>query len=72
MSKDRFDLENDIMECWKVSEDLKNLIWAKFDRKEPMNEDELLNLLQGLQGLNEIRFQKLWDTFEILVHDRKL
>lgn len=66
MKKDRFDLEQEIMECWNVTKDVENLYHAS----ESMTEDQLLNYLLGLKEIYEVKFNKLWDTFEQCVHDR--
>jgi len=56
---DRFDLEQDIMKCWNVVEDLQNLYHA-----EGLTEDEQQNYLLGLITIYEVKFQKLWESFE--------
>ena len=60
---DRFDLEQEIMNCWNVVEDLKMIYAAEhlYD-----DEDAMMNALLGLGSLYELKFQKLWNTFEAL------
>jgi len=65
---DRFDLEQQILDCWKVTSDTKIL----YDRLEFMSRDEQMNYLLGLNALYEQKFEILWSTFEQLVHDKKL
>ena len=60
MEKTRFDLEQEIMECWGVTKDIQNLYYAS----ESMTEDQLLNYLLGLEQIYEVKFNKLWNTFE--------
>jgi hypothetical protein len=60
MEKTRFDLEQEIMECWNVTKDIQNLYYAS----ESMTEDQLLNYLLGLEQIYEVKFNKLWNTFE--------
>jgi hypothetical protein len=67
MTKDRFDLEQEIMECWNVTRDLQN-----FYNCEVLTEDEQQNYLLGLIAIYEVKFNKLWDTFETLVRDRQI
>ena len=57
---DRFDLEEAIMKAWQTSDDLK-LIYKEVDG---MDADKIINVLIGLHQLNEMRFNKLWDTYE--------
>ena len=54
MSNDSFELEQCIMECWQVCEDLK-----KFDIDR-----------QTLANYYEAKFNKLWEIFEELTHER--
>lgn len=67
----RFDLEQDIMECWGITADLQSVIWSKFDSAEHMTEDDLLNVLQGIQALYDIKFKKLFNTFEVMERDER-
>ena len=65
---DRFDLEQQILECWRVTDDINIL----YDRQEYMSKDEQMNYLLGLNSLYKHKFEILWSTFEQLVHDKKL
>lgn len=68
MTKDRFDLEQDIMKCWNVTEDIDNFIAAR----DAMSEDEQLNYLIGLKQIYEIKFNNLWTAFESCVRERSI
>lgn len=68
MKKDRFDLEQEIMECWNVTKDIQNLYYAS----ESMTEDQLLNYLLGLEAIYEVKFNKLWDTFEKCIRNKQI
>ena len=61
--KDRFDLEQEIMNCWQVTDDIKAIYTYHLDKKE-LTEDELGNILIGLEKLYQIKFEILFDTFE--------
>lgn len=68
MSKDRFDLEHSIMECWNVTEDINMVIEHFMDSPKwkdmpPEIEDAIFNKFNGIKELYDIRFQRLWDTF---------
>jgi hypothetical protein len=67
MTKDRFDLEQEIMECWNVTRDLQNL----YDCEE-LCEDDKLNYLLGVITIYEVKFNKLWNTFEQCIKDRQI
>jgi len=58
---DRFTLEEKIMSCWRVIDDLKTL-GNVYDREH--TEDEILNILIGITDLYDQRFNELFDTFE--------
>lgn len=51
---DRFDLEQQIMECWKVTDDI-----ALFAVQNPSDEK-----WQALRTYYEAKFDQLWETFE--------
>jgi hypothetical protein len=73
--RDRFDLESDIMNCWSIVEDIKELNRCMLDRRK-MTEDEISNYLLGLETIYQVKFERLFETFEKLVqqnafHDRE-
>jgi hypothetical protein len=59
----RFALEQKIMECWSVVEDIKAVHTIHQDRRE-LDVDEMSNVLMGLEHLYAIKFELLFDTFE--------
>jgi hypothetical protein len=61
---DRFDLEQHILETWRITDDIKDLA----NNFESMSDDERSNYLIGLQAIYEVKFQKLWETFEKMVY----
>jgi|TARA_B110000908_G_scaffold159360_1_gene201425 hypothetical protein len=55
MARDRFDLEQDIMHCWQVVDDLKMLI----------AQDGVSNItVDAVSVLYTARFEQLWQSFE--------
>ena len=65
---DRFTLEENIMTCWGVTEDIDLIIGAVNDMEiAPSDADDLVNTLIGLRGLSELRFKKLFDTLSHLI-----
>jgi hypothetical protein len=63
------------MNCWSVVEDIKELSRCKMDRRN-MTEDEVNNYLLGLETIYQVKFERLFETFEMLIrqnafHDRK-
>lgn len=75
MTKDRFDLETDIMQAWSSVEDI-DLIYHYigdsefFSGMKPEHSDKIANLLLGLKEMQELRMNKLWETFEAIVHQK--
>lgn len=53
MSTDRFDLEQDIIRAWGITDDLKEV--------------NSLEEVEAIRKYYEIRFDKLWNTFEAVV-----
>lgn len=64
---DRFDLEQDIMKCWNVVEDLQNLYDC-----EQLTKDQQQNYLLGLITIYEVKFNKLWKSFEDSVNNKQI
>lgn len=61
-SRNRFDLEQEILECWKVVNDLEMYV-----EQDATTED-----FKVLAQYYERKFSRLWDTFENMVHERKM
>jgi hypothetical protein len=60
--RDRFDLEQEILECWKVVNDISLFVQQGADAEK----------FQTLGVYYEQKFARLWDTFETLTHKRKI
>ncbi len=58
----RFEFEQEIMECWKITNDLQMYI----DQGASIEDTKVLI------DYYERKFQKVWDTFETLIHERKI
>ena len=63
---DRFDLEQQILACWSVVDDL-DLMFEHAIEGENFDRDQIANLALGLKELYSLKFQKLFSTFEELV-----
>ena len=53
----RFDLEQQILEAWKVTDDIRTVI-------EHGGEEDMVENFNALARLTDIRFEKLWYIFE--------
>ena len=65
---DRFDLEQGIMQCWNVCEDIQLVL----DHSDKLDEDHKLNYLVGLKQMYHMKFETAWDTFENCVRSRQI
>ena len=65
-NRNRFDLEQDIMNCWSVVDDIKELSRCMLDRRK-MSEDEISNYLLGIETSYQVKFERLFETFEMLI-----
>lgn len=57
--RDRFDLEQEILECWKVVNDIELFVEQDADMKT-------------LGAYYEQKFQHLWDTFEQVIANKQI
>jgi hypothetical protein len=70
MSFDRFNLEEEIQNCWQTKDDLSAIAERIIDDEDgPMSEDQLGNLIIGLAELHETRMKKLWKVFDSMVKE---
>jgi hypothetical protein len=58
MSNKIQELEQEVLLCWGITEDL--LLLAK----EHEDDDDLCNKVLGIKHVYEMRFRKAWDTYE--------
>ena len=68
--KNRFDFEQEIMQCWNIVEELKVLHEGVFERD--LTTDQISNILLGLAEIYQLRFEILFDTFEHLVSKKEI
>jgi hypothetical protein len=61
----RFQLEQQIMNCWQVCDDIDAVYQVGGYRE--MTEDELANALLGLKTIYQLKFEILMQTFETMI-----
>ena len=67
---DRFDFEQQIMNCWNVTSDIRTVTEYLLDAPlEDGREDKIANMLMGIEALYNAKFDKLFSQFEDLVRD---
>ena len=64
----RFDLEQDIMQCWNVCEDIQ----LALDCWDTLTEDAKQNYLIGLKQMYQMKFERTWSTFEKCIHIKQI
>jgi hypothetical protein len=62
---DRFDFEQQIMECWRVTDDIGVVAESILERN--ITQDQITNILCGIQELYQLKFNKLFDQFDEVV-----
>lgn len=62
MNNDRFDLEQQILQAWQITDDILILT----------EQDASMEDMVSLATVYEYKFQRLWKIFETMVHDRKI
>lgn len=67
----RFDLEQQILNCWNMVEDVKALNAHLMDHRE-MTQDEISNYLLGLETIYNVKFEQLFSMYERMVEEGKL
>ena len=67
-SSDRFDLEQLILRCWGVTEDIDLIV----KQLNPDNVENTRNRLEGLKVLCNLRFEALFDLFENMVKENQI
>lgn len=70
MKLDRFELEQQIMDCWHITSDVETLSNFVGDSTiDPVTKDKLLNMLIGMRELYDLKFSQTLDTFSKLIQD---
>jgi hypothetical protein len=64
---DRFEFETQIMSCWGVTTDIKDL--SEEVLEGDLTKDQITNVLIGIEQLYNIRFEKLFRQFEQLLRE---
>lgn len=64
-----FDLEQQIMQCWAVTDDIDMMY--KYFGDDPFftgmsgkHADEIMNCMGGLHHVYKVKFEMMWHTFE--------
>jgi hypothetical protein len=69
MKGDIFELEQSIMKCWNVVDDIDLLYKQSMDRPKPFTEDDWANILLGMKELYQLKFEECFSQFEDICGD---
>lgn len=64
---DRFDLEDAMSRMMDIQNEIEDLIYRIGDHPDKASEDTILNVLIGINELNNTRYTRMWTIFESLV-----
>ena len=64
-----FDLEQSIMKCWNVVDDIDLLFKRSMDGPKPLTEDDWANILLGMKELYQLKFEECFSQFEDICRD---
>lgn len=62
LTEKSFNLEQQIMSCWNITSDLDTLFESVLE--SDLSQDQIANIVLGLKQLYDIKFDKLFRTFE--------
>jgi hypothetical protein len=65
--KNRFDLENDIMRCWEIVDELEMI-----SNQKELTVEQYSGLVKSLQILYSLKFNELFKTFESCIENKKI
>lgn len=66
---DRFDFEQQIVRCWGVVDELKDLDEGLFEGWLTFDEDSVSNGILAIANTYDVKFHKLWNLFETVHMD---
>lgn len=69
--KTRFDLEQEIMDCWQITNDI-DTIFTHVMENDRLDRDKLANVLLGMKELYHLKFENCFNTFELLIRDQTI
>ena len=68
----RFDLEDAMSQLYNMGDDIDIVLHTYMDAKVRPTEDEMANMLIGIKSLHTARYQKMWQIFEELIHNKTI
>ena len=66
-----YDLEEMIMNCWSVCNDLRVVLQQIGDGEREPTPDELMNAIMGMQQLYHWKFEQLFNKYEDILETQR-
>ena len=66
-----YDLEPHIMDCWSVCNDLESVFKQVGDGERVPTEDEMMNVLIGINQLYQWKFEQLFFKYEEILRAQR-
>ena len=70
MAFDRFDMEQQIMSCWGITDEIGAVVEGVTTSE--LSPEDAVTVLMGLKTLYNLKFDKLFREFEAGVHEGKI
>lgn len=68
---DRFDFEQEILDCWHVTDDL-DMLYEHIMESDNLDKDKVSNIVLGMKELYHLKFERCFATFERMIQDKKI
>ena len=72
MKHDRFKLEELVTSVRQITDDLGVMMRAQMDTEKGLTEDQIMNMIIGIQQLHECRCDAVWECMEKLIEQGNL
>ena len=66
-----YDIEDKIMDCWSVCNDLESVFKQVGDGERVPTEDEMMNVLIGINQLYQWKFEQLFFKYEEILRAQR-
>ena len=68
---DRFDLEQDLLKCYDVCQNIENFLRKFCDDPSQMTEDQVYNIVNGIKEVHSIQVDRAFDGFSNMIKAQK-
>lgn len=68
---DRFDLEQSILNCWHIVDDI-DLLYKNVCENDQLSKDDIANVLLGIKTIYNMRFDETFRQFEDCIKNQEI